>query len=195
MVCLLRWQGASVNREGNQVSPPSCIIAGASQERRISKSGYDITPMTKQQQAEAAKGLTAHQRCGCATCCLGTVCSRAVQGLTYPIMCAAQPEAGQAVVCLYSSNVAADDLTQVTCPSEPISCPNHTQERRSGERHGARLYWQDDQWLLPRHQSQGPVRSLAVASTPRPSRHCCCLVVTEDATVVGNSRRQDRVAC
>jgi len=48
------------------------------QQRKISKSGYDVTPLTEAQREEAAKGLSAHQR----DVALGSGTERAFTGKT-----------------------------------------------------------------------------------------------------------------
>ena len=58
--------------------------AGASQERKISKAGYDITPMTLQEQQEAAKGLTPFQRCAKHGCFVCVVASSTLTFRAYP---------------------------------------------------------------------------------------------------------------
>jgi hypothetical protein len=60
----------------SEVSIPVCAAAEEGGERRISKAGYDVTPLTLAKQQELAASLSAHQRCTplCLFACLPTCC-------------------------------------------------------------------------------------------------------------------------
>ena len=139
------------------VSIPVCAAAEEGSERRVSKAGYDITPLTLAKQQELAAGLSAHQRCTplCLPACLPADLLLQSDVLFHHLGYTTQPQPCKSTVVSLrlGCHLLMQELAYLMFAWNEQGCG-------AGVGHGARFHWQDRQRLLARPQGQGAVGRL-----------------------------------
>jgi hypothetical protein len=135
---------------------PLPALPAADTPRKVSKSGYDVTPLTAEERAAAARELTDFQK-------YVWLCSSALHdsvrplrvtnkllwvALTGCLVLRCQSSAPQCPPLIVASG-AAQRLCMHTLPARQV-CD-------AGARNRAGLLWQDDERVLARQQEQGRV--------------------------------------